>query len=156
MSRKTTIATAATVVGISALTSTAVFAHGGGGPSGDGHLGGGGYSAPHLPMNSMPRPSAVQSIGKLSAPPTTSTPTAPTPRFVDKARQAAAQQAAATPGNPSMLDKAKEAARLSAQQAAATPGNPSILDKAKEAARLSAQQAAATPSNPPACSTRPR
>jgi hypothetical protein len=138
MSHKTIIATAATVVGISALTSTAVFAHGGGG-----HFGGGAYSVPHMSMTSMPRPAAFQSVGKVGAPPTTSTRIALPPRFLDKAP--AAQQATAAPKNP--IQKALDAAKQSAQRAAAAPKNP--IQKALDAARQSAQQAAAAaPKNP--------
>ena len=141
MSHKTIIATAATVVGISALTSTAVFAHGGGGLAGGGHFGGGAYSVPHMPMTSMARPAAFQSVGKFGAPPTTSTRTAPPPRFLDKAP--AAQPAPAAPKNP--IQKALDAAKQSAQQAEAAPKNP--IQKALDAAKQSAQ-AAAAPKNP--------
>jgi hypothetical protein len=146
MSHKTIIATAATVVGISALTSTAVFAHGGGGLAVGGHFGGGTYSVPHMPMTSMPRAAAVQSVGKLWGPPASSTHTAQPPRFLgkapavpatrnptifDKAKQVAAGARVPATPNPTILDKAKQIA--AGARVPATP-NPTILDKAKQVA----------------------
>jgi len=130
MSHKTIIATAATVVGISALTSTAVFAHGGGGLAVGGHFGGGTYSVPHMPMTSMPRAAAVQSVGKLWGA-GAQVPATPNPTILDKAKQiAAGARVPATP-NPTILDKAKQVA--AGAQVPATR-NPTIFDKAKQVA----------------------
>jgi hypothetical protein len=95
------------------------------------------------PTNPSTNPGGVANAGnhKLQLPAQQAGATPNNPTIMDKAREVAAQQAAATPNNPTIMDKAREVA----QQAAATPNNPTIMDKAREVAQ---QAAATTPNNP--------